>query len=121
MAAASNLRAIDRLRAASSLQRLRKDVTLSGGEVFTIYYTPLTAAERERVNKEVGDDSNGFGMTLLVRKASDENGTPLFNVGDIPTLKNEIRDEDLQKLMLAVLRTDEAVIDTKSPEAGAGV
>jgi len=42
-----------------------------------------------------------------VRKALDENGTPLFSAGDIPTLKNEIRDADLQALMLAVIGADD--------------
>ena len=117
MAITTTLRAIDRLRAASSLQRLRKDITLSGGEVFTLYHTPLTAAEREKANKEVGEDANGFGMHLLVKKATNEEGTLLFTVGDIATLKNEIRDEDLQKLMIAVLRNDEGDTDIKSIEA----
>jgi hypothetical protein len=95
---------------------LRKDVVMTGGEVFTLYYTPLTAAEREKANREVGDDSNGFGLHLLVRKATDENGVPLFSIGDIPELKNGIRDEDLQKLMLAVLRNEEGPLDLKSAQ-----
>ena len=116
MAAPVVTRAIDILRAASSLKRLRKDVTLSSGEVFTLYHTPLTAAEREKANKEVGDDGNGFGMYLLVNKACYESGERMFGVGDIPVLKYEMRDEDLQKLMVAVLRNDEGSLDIKSSE-----
>jgi hypothetical protein len=98
---------------------LRKDVALSSGAIFTLYHTPLTAAERERVNKDIPEDGNGFGMAVLIRKATDENGAPLFSQGDIATLKNEIRDEDLQKLMMAVLVNGEGAIDMKSTEEGA--
>ena len=115
-ASAVPTRAIDILRAASSLKRLRKDVTLSSGEMFTLYHTPLTAAEREKANKEVGDDGNGFGMYLLINKACHENGERMFHNGDIPYLKHEMRDEDLQKLMVAVLRNDEGSLDIKSSE-----
>ena len=97
---------------------LRKDIALSGGAIFTLYHTPLTAAERERVNKDIPEDGSGFGMAVLIRKATDENGTPLFSQGDIATLKNEIRDEDLQKLMMAVLVNGEGAIDMKSPQEG---
>ena len=45
----------------------------------------------------------------------DDKGTPLFSAGDIPTLKNEIRDSDLQALMLAVIGVDEEEpLDMKS-------
>jgi hypothetical protein len=42
------------------------------------------------------DDPNAFALQLLVRKAKDGNGTPLFGPGDIADLKNAVRDSDLQ-------------------------
>ena len=47
-------------------------------------------------------------------KAQDENGQRLFALGEIDVLKNEVRDADLQKLMLAVISDDEEPIDPKS-------
>jgi hypothetical protein len=47
-------------------------------------------------------------------KAQDENGNRLFNVGEIDVLKNEVRDADLQILMLAVINTEDDDIDPKS-------
>ena len=61
---------------------------------------------------------------LLIRKAKDENGQPLFAPGDIAALKNSVRDSDLQRLMLAVLGADEEEeeeLDLKSSGEGAEV
>ena len=73
-------------------------------------------AERERAQRQVrSDDSNGFALQLLINKALDENGTKLFNAGEIDVLKNEVKDSDLQSLMLAVINAEEEeVIDPKS-------
>jgi len=50
-----------------------------------------------------------------VRKAKDDAGAPLFNAGDIPSLRNDIRDSDLQKLMIAVIGVeDDEPADMKS-------
>lgn len=112
------MRAIDLLRKAANFEPIRQEITLTDGSEFVFYVKPLNAAEREKAQKD-GGDSNGFGMQLLVQKALDENGERLFKNGDIPVLKREIFDEDLQKLILAVLRPhgdkdDEA--DMKSTE-----
>jgi hypothetical protein len=81
-----------------------------------MWVTPLTMAERERAQKRAGsDDANAFAMQLLVAKAQDSNGEKLFNPGEIDVLKNEVKDKDLQSLMLAILTDDEAVeMDPKS-------
>ena len=66
------------------------------------------------------DDINAFALQLLVNKATDENGGRLFGPGDLAVLKNEVRDEDLQSLMLAVIQTpeEEAELDLKSTRKG---
>ena len=38
----------------------------------------------------------------------------LFNAGEIDVLKNEVKDSDLQSLMLAVINSDEEMLDPKS-------
>lgn len=110
----SPLRAIDRLRKAANLEPAKKVVTLSDGTDFEMWVTPLTAAERERAQKHAkSDDANAFALQLLLAKALDENGTKLFSAGEIDVLKNEVKDKDLQALMLAVLTDDEEPIDPK--------
>lgn len=112
------LRAIDRLRKAANFEPIKQEVVLSNGDEFIFYVTPLTAAEREKAQKNAKNDSaNDFAMQLLIAKALDENGERLFKAGDIPVLKQEVIDEDLQKIILCVLRPDdgdEASDDLKS-------
>ena len=109
------LRAIDRLKKAANLQATKREVELSDGTVFEMWVSPLTMAERERAQKGTkSDDANEFALRLLMTKAQDENGDRLFNAGEIDVLKNEVRDADLQTLMLAIISTDDDDIDPKS-------
>ena len=111
---ASNLSALDRLRKAANLEPIKKEVTLSDGSIFEMYVSPLTMAERERAQRQAkSDDSNAFALQLLLAKAQDENGMKLFKQGEIDILKNEVKDSDLQTLMLAVLQEDEEILDPK--------
>ena len=111
----SPLRAIDRLKKAANLEATRKEVELSDGSIFEMWVTPITMAERERAQKGAkSDDANEFALRLLMTKALDENGSRLFNIGEIDILKNEVRDADLQSLMLAVINSNEDDIDPKS-------
>jgi len=107
--------ALDRLRKAANLEPIKKEVKLSDGSIFEMYVSPLTMAERERAQKQVrSDDANAFALQLLMNKALDVNGTKLFNAGEIDVLKNEVKDKDLQSLMLAVINSDEEeIIDPK--------
>ena len=106
--------ALDRLRKAANLEPRKREVTLSDGSIFEMYVTPLTMAERERAQRQAKEDTNGFALQLLLNKAQDENGRKLFNAGEIDVLKNEVKDSDLQSLMLAVINSDqEEIIDPK--------
>ena len=109
-------RAIDRLKKAANLDATKKVITLSDGSEFEMWVTPLTMAERERAQKRAGsDDANAFALQLLISKAQDDAGKALFIAGEIDVLKNEVKDKDLQALMLAILTDDEEeAIDPKS-------
>lgn len=128
MASAGGLSAIERLKAAANLKPVKKRVILNNGDEFEFYCKPLTMAQRERAQKNAkGDDAGSFAIQLLVEVAQDENGERLFNAGHIAELKHLVRDEDLQKLMLAVLsnETDDSgdevpPVDMKSTSKGAG-
>ena len=107
---ASNMRAIDKLRKAANLEPIKKEVELTDGTIFEMYVTPLTMAERERAQRNAkSDDANAFALQLLISKAQDANGQKLFSAGEIDVLKNEVKDKDLQALMLGILTDDEAV------------
>ena len=114
-------RFIDKLKSAARLEPVKKEIVLDSGEEVVMYVTPLTAAERERAKKDArSDDPGAFALQLLIRKAKNGTGQPLFTPGDAAVLKNEVRDSDLQKLMLCVLGADdEDDLDMKSSSEGA--
>lgn len=115
MPASTPTRAIDRLRKAANLEPTKKNVELSDGTIFEMWVSPLTMAERERAQKQAkSDDANAFALQLLISKALDENGSKLFALGEIDVLKNEVKDKDLQTLMLAILTDDSEPMDPKS-------
>ena len=110
------VRAIDRLRKAANLEPVKKTIALSDGSEFEMWVTPLTMAERERAQKQAkSDDANAFALQLLITKALDESGAKLFSAGEVDVLKNEVKDKDLQALMLAIITDDnEEPLDPKS-------
>ena len=109
------VRAIDRLRKAANLEPVKKTVDLSDGSTFELWVTPLTMAERERAQKQAkSDDANAFALQLLITKALDESGVKLFSPGEIDVLKNEVKDKDLQALMLAIITDDAEPLDPKN-------
>ena len=110
---ASNLSALERLQKAANLEPKKKEVTLSDGSIFEMYVSPLTMAERDRAQRQSKDET-GFALQLLLNKALDENGQRLFKAGEIDILKNEVKDSDLQSLMLAVINSEEDTIDPKN-------
>lgn len=111
-------RFIDKLKKAANLVPTKRVVVLSNGEEVEFYCKPLTMNERERAQKEAkSDDAGAFALQLLINKATNAHGSRLFTPGDISELKMHVRDEDLQKLMLAVLQEpeeDPEEVDMKS-------
>jgi hypothetical protein len=115
MATSTPTRAIDRLRKAANLEPTKKNVELSDGTTFEMWVSPLTMAERERAQKQAkSDDANAFALQLLIAKALDDTGAKLFSAGEIDVLKNEVKDKDLQTLMLAILTDDSEQVEVKN-------
>lgn len=112
---------IERLRKASSLKSTKRSVTLSNGDAFEFWSTPLTMAERERAQKDAkSDDINLFALQLLVLKAKDDGGGRMFGPGDVAVLKNDVRDEDLQALMIAIMTEGEEEEEIPMKRSGGG-
>lgn len=108
------MNALERLKKAANLVPTKRTVELCDGTEFEFYCSPLTMAEREKAQKNAGtDEATAFALQLVVAKAKDETGQPIFKSGMIAELKEECRDEDLQKIMLAVILPEKEV-DTKN-------
>jgi len=115
-------KALDRLKKAVSMKPQRRTVELPDGGEFEFYMTPLTLAERSRAQKQAkSDDATDFALQLLVSKAKDSGGMPLFNQGEIADLRNVLPASVVEALMLQLIgeQEEEEEWDMKSAEEGA--
>ena len=99
-----------------------RSVELPDGSEFEFYMTPLTLAERSRAQKQAkSDDATDFALQLLVSKAKDANGMPMFSVGEIAELRNALPASVVESLMLKLVGEEEVEeeLDYKSSEEGA--
>ena len=91
-------RAIDKLKQAFSIGKRSSYPIYKDGEVIlTVYWTPLTIADRDVINdilmasnRVQNEGSLDFALQVIINKAEDENGQKLFNEGDKVTLRREI-------------------------------
>ena len=90
-------RAIDKLCKAFSVDERSSYSVKSGSEVvLKLYWTPLTIADRDRINrtlqalKTADDGGMSFAVQMLIEKAEDENGKKLFQSGDHAKLVNRL-------------------------------
>ena len=115
-------KALDRLKKSVSMKPARCAVELPDGSEFEFWMTPLTLAERTRAQKQAkSDDATDFALQLLVSKARDENNRPLFNVGELAELRNELPASVVEALMLQLIgevEEEEEEVDLKSAEEG---
>ena len=115
-------RAIELLRNKFGVSQLYKHVVNKDGEeLLTVYWHPLTIAERESIQKKAGsDDAADFALTLMIQKALDADEKRLFADGDKTALRREVEAGVLQEIQLAMLEAgtdkgvEEAEADLKS-------
>ena len=100
-------KAIDLLKNNFGVSQLYKyNVLDSEGKVLiTIYWHPLTIAEREMIQKKRGsEDNNDFALQLMIEKAIDKEGNRLFADGDKASLRREVAASVLQQIQLEMLQ-----------------
>ena len=115
-------RAVDLLKNRFGVSQLYKhDIKQDDEIIFTVYWHPLTIAEREAIQKKTNsDDVNDFALQLMIEKALDKNGTRLFQDGDKVSLRREVEASILQDIQLAMINAgvdkevEQAKADLKS-------
>ena len=100
-------RAIELLKNSFGVSQLyQHDVTKDGKVIFTVYWHPLTIAERESIQKKSNvDDVNDYALALMITKALDKNGDRLFQDGDKASLRREVEANILQEIQLAMINS----------------
>tara|TARA_R100000152_G_C6774613_1_gene202506 strand:+ start:1895 stop:2248 length:354 start_codon:yes stop_codon:yes gene_type:complete len=111
-------KAIELLRSKFGVSQLYQyDVKKDDTVVFTVYWHPLTIAERESIQKKVNtNDSNDFALALMIEKALDKDSKRLFQEGDKAVLRREVEAAVLQDIQLAMLEsgTDKEVEEVQA-------
>ena len=100
-------RAIDKLKQAFSLNTKSSYSIYKNGEVvLTVYWTPLTIADRDTINatliatnKGQEEGSLDFALQVIINKAEDQDGKKLFVEADKASLRREIPLAVLLELM----------------------
>ena len=111
-------RAVDLLRNKFGVSQLYKhDVVKEGAVELTVYWHPLTIAEREAISKKTGtDDTNDYALQMMIEKALDEEGKRLFQDGDKASLRREVSASILEEIQIAMITvgTDKEVKEAKA-------
>ena len=111
-------RAIELLKNSFGVSQLyQHDVIKDGNIIFSVYWHPLTIAERESITKKSNiDDTNDFALMLMIEKALNKDGARLFQDGDKASLRREVEANILQEIQLAMINAgaDKGVKEAKA-------
>ena len=111
-------RAVDLLRNKFGVSQLYKHDVVKDGEVqLSVYWHPLTIAEREAISKKTGtDDTNDYALQMMIEKELDKDGVRLFQDGDKASLRREVSASILEEIEIAMITvgTDKEVKEAKA-------
>ena len=111
-------RAVDLLKNKFGVSQLYKhDVVIDWAVELTVYWHPLTIAEREYIIKKSGtEDNNDYALQMMIEKALDEDGKRIFQDGDKASLRREVSATILEEIQLAMVNSgaDKEVKEAKA-------
>ena len=111
-------RAVDLLRNKFGVSQLYKHDVVKDGEVLlSVYWNPLTIAEREAIQKKSSSvDMNDYALQMMIEKAKDKDGAKLFQDGDKASLRREVEASILEEIQLAMVNSgaDKEVKEAKA-------
>ena len=111
-------RAVDLLKNKFGVSQLYKHDVIKNEEViFSVYWHPLTIAEREAIQKKTGTDDNAdYALQMMIEKALDKDGGRLFQDGDKASLRREVEASVLEQIQIAMLQAgaDKEVKEAKA-------
>ena len=99
-------RAVDLLKNKFGVSQLYKhDIKQNDEIILTVYWHPLTIAEREAIQKKSSsEDMNDYALQMMIEKSLDKNGGRLFQDGDKASLRREVEASVLEEIQLAMVQ-----------------
>ena len=110
-------RAVDLLKNKFGVSQLYKhDIKQDDEIVLSVYWHPLTIAEREAIQKKSSDDVNDYALQMMIEKALDVDGKRIFQDGDKASLRREVEVTILEEIQLAMINAgaDKEVKEAKA-------
>ena len=111
-------RAVELLKNSFGVNQIyQHDVIKEDKIIFTVYWHPLTIAERESIQKKsTSEDPNEFALNLMIEKALDKDGVRLFQDGDKASLRREVSASILEEIQIAMITvgTEKEVKEAKA-------
>ena len=111
-------RAVDLLKNKFGVSQLYKyDVKQDDEVILSVYWHPLTIAEREAIqSKSKTDDTNDYALQMMIEKALDKDGARLFQDGDKASLRREISASVLEQIQISMITigADKEVKESKA-------
>jgi len=111
-------RAVDLLKNKFGVSQLYKhDIKQDDEIILTVYWHPLTIAEREAIQKKTGtDETSDYALQMMIEKSIDKDGAKLFQDGDKASLRREIEASVLEEIQLAMINAgaDKEVKEAKA-------
>ena len=110
-------RAVDLLKNKFGVSQLYKhDIKQDDEIILSVYWHPLTIAEREAIQKKSSDDVNDYALQMMIEKALDEDGKRIFQDGDKASLRREVEVSVLEEIQLAMINAgaDKGVSEAKA-------
>ena len=98
-------RAVDLLKNKFGVSQLYKhDIKEDDEIILSVYWHPLTIAEREAIQKKSNsDDVNDYALQMMIEKAIDKDGNKIFQDGDKASLRREVEVTILEEIQLAMI------------------
>ena len=110
-------RAVDLFKNKFGVSQLYKHDVIKNDEVIlSVYWNPLTIAERESIQKKSSDDVNDYALQMMIEKALDVDGKRIFQDGDKASLRREVEVTILEEIQLAMINAgaDKEVKEAKA-------
>ena len=98
-------------------QLYKHDIKEDDEIILSVYWHPLTIAEREAIQKKSNsDDVNDYALQMMIEKSLDKDGARLFQDGDKASLRREISASILEEIQIAMIQVgaDKEVKEAKA-------